>query len=404
MAAQRDDGESIQEQPPARRVPLYRARCDGAELDHVAEVLAGGWLTSGAKTQQFEREFAALVGARHACAVNSCTAALHLALEAVGVRPGERVFVPTMTFVSSAEAADYVGAEPVLLDVDGQTGLLTGEILTQAIADHSDVKALVVVHYAGRPAKMLADSGRGILDICRANGIRVVEDAAHALPASIDGRMIGAIGDATCFSFYATKPITTGEGGMLTTDDDAVAERVRLMRGHGIDRDAWRRESTSAAKWEYDVVAIGFKYNMADLNAAIGLAQLARCDEFWRGRCRSVEQYYSELADVECLALPPRPDPGERHAWHLFVVNVCDEAPVDRNEVIELLAARGVGASVHFKPLHRMSYYRDHYDLDAGRFPGAEHLWRGCLSLPLYPSMTAEDVDYVCANLKNILM
>ncbi len=389
---------------PSRKVPFFRVACDGNELDYIAKVLASGWLTSAKRTQEFERKFAAIVHAKHSFAVNSCTAALHLALEAIGVGPGWQVFVPTMTFTATAGAVDYLGAEPILLDVEYGSGLLTPDILKKAIADNPNVKSLVIVHHAGQPAAMLAEDGEGILDIYRANGISVVEDAAHAFPASLYGRMVGSLGDVTCFSFYPNKPITTAEGGIVATNDDTIAERVAIMRNHGIDRDAWQRSSEPGPKWQYDVVAPGFKYNMSDVHAAIGLAQLERVDEFWECRHLCVKRYLKMLAKINCLDMPICHVPGECHAWHLFFIMLKDNAPVDRNTLIQLLHARGIETSVHYRPLHRMSYYINRFSPDEHLFPGADRMWKTCLSLPLFSTMTIEEVDYVCANLKDILM
>ena len=227
------------------RIPFSRVRCDGNELAYVSDVLASGWLTTASRAMELEQRFAAAVGARFACAVNSCTAALHLALEAIGVGPGDEVLVPTMTFTATAEVVRYLGADPVFLDVEYGTSLLTPSIVSAAIAQHPRAKALIVVHYGGQAAAMLSGPEKGILEICRDHGIRVVEDAAHAFPASDQGRPVGALGDVTCFSFYANKTITTAEGGMLVTDDEGLATRARTMRLHGIDRDIWDRFTSS---------------------------------------------------------------------------------------------------------------------------------------------------------------
>jgi dTDP-4-amino-4,6-dideoxygalactose transaminase len=243
----------------------------------------------------------------------------------------------------------------------------------------------------------------GLLALCRAHGIRVVEDAAHAFPARLDGRMIGEFGDATCFSFYANKTITTGEGGMLTTDDEQIFRRVKIMRLHGIDRDIWNRFTSDKPSWEYDVVAPGYKYNMPDVNAAIGLAQLPRADEFRRERQRCAEFYFRELKDIECIDLPEVRVPFEDHAWHLFPIVLKEDAPVQRDHLIELLANRGIGTSVHYKPLHRMTYYRERYGLRPEDFPNAERIWRGCLSLPIYPSLRDEELHYITDTIQELL-
>jgi dTDP-4-amino-4,6-dideoxygalactose transaminase len=233
--------------------------------------------------------------------------------------------------------------------------------------------------------------------------VKVVEDAAHAFPARCGDRMVGRLGDAACFSFYANKTITTGEGGMLTTDDEAVAARARVMRLHGIDRDVWDRFTAAKPSWEYDVVAPGFKYNMPDINAAIGLAQLERAAAMRDGRQRVAARYFERLAGLRALDLPLVRVPPEDHAWHLFVVVVRPASPVGRDRLIELLAERGVGTSVTYKPLHRMTYYRERYGLDPRAFPQAERIWGGCLALPIYPGLTDEEVDYVCDCLWDLL-
>ncbi|MFH0911623.1 MAG: aminotransferase class I/II-fold pyridoxal phosphate-dependent enzyme [Planctomycetota bacterium] len=386
------------------RIPFARVACDGTELLRVKQVLESGWLTSGRQAFEFERAFARRVGARFACAVNSCTAALHLALEALGVGPGDKVFVPTMTFTATAEVIRYLGADPVFLDVEYGSFLLTPEIVRRAIERHGAVKALVVVHYGGQAAEMLdTDRGPGILGLCRARGIRVVEDAAHAFPARAGGRMVGSLGDVTCFSFYANKTITTGEGGMLTTDDEAVARRVKVMRLHGIDRDSWNRFGTETPSWEYDVVAPGFKYNLPDLCAAIGLAQLERADPLRRERERCARHYLAELASLDGLDLPRLHVTLEDHAWHLFPIVLKESARLSRNRLIELLAEEGIGVSVHYKPLHRMKYYEERYALRAADFPNAERLWRGCLSLPIYPSLTTQELKTITGALRDLL-
>lgn len=377
--------------------------CDGNELDYVREVLESGWLTTGKVTRQLEESFGAAVGARHACAVNSCTAALHLALDAVGVGPGDKVLVPTMTFTATAEVVRYVGADPVFLDVEYETSLMTPEIVERALDENPTAKVLVVVHFAGQSADMRPGQKGGILDICRSRGVRVVEDAAHAFPASECGQPVGSLGDVTCFSFYANKTITTGEGGMLVTNDDEIHERATTMRLHGIDRDVWKRFTAEKASWEYDVIAPGYKYNMPDLNAAVGLAQLERAREMRTARQRCAQYYLDRLADVDALDLPRSRVAAEDHAWHLFPVVLREFAPLSRDALIDALAERGVGTSVHYKPLHRMSYYKKRYDLRAESFPNAERIWSGCLSLPLFPTLKEEELDRVCATFQDLL-
>lgn len=377
-------------------IPFSRVVCDGDELNLLREVLDSGWLTTAAKAQEFEKRFSEAVDAPYACAVNSCTAALHLALEAVGVSAGDRVLVPTWTFTATAEVVRYLGADPVLLDVDASTALLTAEIVEEALEREPQAKAIIIVHFGGHPAEMLRPDGGGILDVCRRRGVRVIEDAAHAFPARIGNRMIGSFGDVTCFSFYANKTITTGEGGMLVTSDRDIYNRAKTMRLHGINRDVWNRFTSQGVSWEYDVVAPGYKYNMPDINAAIGLAQLRRAHEFRNARQRCAELYFEALRDVPTLSLPfPRVQLDE-HAWHLFPVGLKPEAKISRNALIEALARRGIGTSVHYKPLHRMTYYRERYKLSPEAFPNAEKLWSGCVSLPIHAWLSQEEIRYVC--------
>lgn len=384
-------------------IPYSRVICDGQELELICEVLESGWLTTAGKCALFEEKFASIVNAEFACAVNSCTAALHLALESLGIGPGDRIFVPTMTFTATAEVVRYLGADPIFLDVEYGTSLITPSILKKAVADYPGVKALIVVHFGGQVADMLGGHGPGLIDICRENGIRVIEDAAHAFPARQKEKMVGSIGDITCFSFYANKPITTGEGGMVTTNDPEIARRIRLMRLHGIDRDIWSRYTTDRFSWEYDVLAPGFKYNMPDINAAIGLAQLERAYLFRQNRERCARFYFDKLQNIDGVDLPVILGNYEDHAWHLFPIIIKNDASVDRNHFIELMAERGIGTSVHYKPLHRMSYYQKRYSLVPEDFPNAEKIWRGCISLPIYPSLTNNELEHICSSIKNII-
>lgn len=386
-------------EPCPVRVPFAEVLCGEDEVRLVTEVINSGWLTTGPKVLEFEKRFAAMVGGKYALAVNSGTAALHLAAEATGIGPGDKVLVPTMTFTASAEVIRYLGADPVFLDVEYGTSLITPQGIENALGRYPDAKAVVVVHFGGQSAQMFEEDGRGgILEVCREHGLCVIEDAAHAFPAKANGRSIGSIGDATCFSFYANKTITTGEGGMLTTDDPDLAARASVMRLHGIDRDAWDRYSASSKRpaWEYDIVAPGFKYNMPDLAAAIGLAQLEKAEAMRASRERVARRYLERLSSIDCLDLPVLRCGMDSHAWHLFPVVLTPAAPVSRNQLIELLWDRGIRTSVHYKPLHRMIYYRETYALSESDFPNAERIWAGCLSLPIYPSLSDESIDYVC--------
>ena len=381
-----------------RNIPFCKIVCDGNELKYVKEVIESGWLTTAGKCAELEKRFAEAVGGKYACAVNSATAALHLAAEAVGIGSGDRVFVPTMTFTASAEVIRYLGADPVFLDVEYGTNLVTAEILESAAIQHPGAKAVVLVHFGGQAAEM-----DGILAVCRRHGLRLIEDAAHAFPSGYNGRMVGSFGDATCFSFYANKTMTTGEGGMLVTDDESIFKRVKTMRLHGINRDVWDRFTAKKANWEYDVVAPGYKYNMPDVNAAIGLAQLERAYEFRDERERCARHYLNALQGLPNLDLPVlRVKPAE-HAWHLFPVVLGPGAPIPRNRCIELLAEKGIGTSVHYRPLHRMTYYREHYGLQAENFPNAEKTWNGCFSLPIFPTLSNEELQYICQCVRQLV-
>jgi dTDP-4-amino-4,6-dideoxygalactose transaminase len=382
----------------SRQIPFSKVDCSGNELKYVQDVIESGWLTTAGKCFEFEKQFSEKVGGKYACAVNSATAALHLAAEALGIGPGDKVFVPTMTFTASAEVIRYLGADPVFLDVEYGTCLITPDILHAAIEEHPGAKALVLVHFGGQSADM-----DGILSVCSQHGIKLIEDAAHAFPTQYKGRMIGSFGDVTCFSFYANKTITTGEGGMLVTEDEVIHKRVKTMRLHGINRDIWDRFTAKKANWEYDVVAPGYKYNMPDVNAAIGLAQMERAEEFRVGRQRCAEFYFEHLAGIPGMDLPICHGPHEDHSWHLFWIVLNAESGIERNRFIERVNGAGIGTSVHYKPLHRMTYYRERYGLKPEDYPNAERHWQGCVSLPVYPGLTNEELGYVCDTVRKVL-
>lgn len=383
------------------KIPFSKVSCSNSELKYIKEVLESGWLTTAGKTHEFEKLFAQKVGAKFACAVNSCTSALHLGLEALHVKSGDKVFVPAMTFTASAEVVRYLDADPVFLDVDYKIRILTPDILEKAVLQNPDVKALILVHFGGHPADMLGENG--ILDICKRNGIRILEDAAHAFPTRLGSHWVGSIGDVTCFSFYANKTITTGEGGMLTTNDEDLYKRVKVMRLHGINRDVWDRFTSDKPSWEYDVIAPGYKYNMPDINAAIGLAQLEDAEQFHMGRLSAVQFYLRELQGISGLDLPECKIPLEDHAWHLFPIILTSESNIERNTFIERMSQMGIGTSVHYKPLYRMTYYKERYDLKAIDFPNSERIWKGTVSLPLFPSMNNDDLSFICSSIKSIL-
>jgi dTDP-4-amino-4,6-dideoxygalactose transaminase len=381
--------------PRTTFLPFALPHITQAEIDEVVDTLRSGWLTTGPKTKRFEREFAEYIGAPYTLAVNSATAAMHLALDAIGLQAGDEVIVPVYTFTATAEVAVYFHAKPVFVDVDPITCNLDPAQLEKSIS--SRTRAIMVVHIAGLPAEMNA-----ILAIAHEYGVPVIEDAAHAFPAQYRGRMIGSIGDLTAFSFYATKTLATGEGGMLTTANPRYAERAAMMALHGISRDAWKRYNAEGS-WYYEVLQAGYKYNMTDLAAAIGLHQLAR-SEWLSGRRRAIAQRYtdafSQLLEVET---PPNPAHVE-HAWHLYILRLRPERlTITRDAFIQALKQANIGASVHFIPLHLHPFYRDTYHLAADDFPAALHAYQRAISLPIYPGMTDEDGEDVIAAVEQII-
>jgi dTDP-4-amino-4,6-dideoxygalactose transaminase len=384
-------------------IPFSKVSITGNESKYIDEVLRSGWLTTASKALKFEQLFAQYVGARYACAVNSCTAALHLAVEAIGIGPGDKVLMPTLTFTATAEVIRYMGADPVLMDVEYGTGLVSPLILDQALNETPGVKAVILVHYAGQSAEMSIEGGEGILEVCRRHKVRLIEDAAHAFPTKFGDKFVGTFGDITCFSFYANKTITTGEGGMLVTNDEAICKRVKIMRLHGINRDIWDRFTDVRSSWEYDVVEPGYKYNMPDVNAAIGLAQLEQAEKLRKERERCARYYYRELAGLVTIDLPVCYGRIENHSWHIFPIIILPEAPMSRNEFIEQMACKGIGLSVHFKPIHRLTYYRLTYNLDRYNYPNAEKIWNGTVSLPIYPDLKEESLDFICQTIRSLL-
>lgn len=376
-------------------IDYHKPSIGDAEINAVVETLRSGWLTTGAKVHAFEAAFAEAVGARYAVAVSSCTAALHLALEAAGVGRDDDVLVPTMTFAATAEVVTYLGARPVLVDCRRDIYTLDPRAAVAAITPRT--RAVIPVHYGGQACDM-----DEILAMARERGITVIEDAAHALPASYRGTPVGRIGDMTCFSFYATKTLTTGEGGMITTDNAAAAERMRLMALHGISKDAWSRY-TAEGSWYYEIVRPGFKYNLTDVAGALGLEQLKRQSEFRESRARIADRYNAAFRDLEEVRCPVTL-PDREHAWHLYVIEV-DSAKlrITRNEFIERLKEEGVGTSVHFIPLHVHPYYRDTYGYLPSDCPHAYEAYERIISLPIYPAMTDENIDAVIGAVRRIV-
>jgi perosamine synthetase len=376
-------------------IPFHSADVGEEEAQAAAEVIRSGWLTMGPKTIEFEKKFAAYVGAKHAVGVSSCTAALHLALDAIGLKQGDEVLVPTTTFTSTAEVVCYFKAKPVLVDVDARTLCINPVDAERRITEKT--RAVIPVHYAGQPCDMDA-----IQDMAKRHGLRVIEDAAHALPASYHGVRVGAISELTAFSFYATKPLTTGEGGMVTTDNDELATRMRMMRLHGIGRDAWKRYSAEGS-WYYEVLDTGFKYNLTDIQSAIGIVQLRKCNQMREARAKIARRYSEAFAAEPRLEVPTIME-GCETAWHVYPLRLNLEAlSITRSEMIEKLKARGIGTSVHFIPLHMHPYYKNTYGYREEDFPVASKQYQRYLSLPIFPGMTVSQIVYVIENILEII-
>jgi dTDP-4-amino-4,6-dideoxygalactose transaminase len=375
-------------------VPFHQADLGEAEAEAAAGVVRSGWLTMGPRTIEFEQSFSAYVGARHAVAVNSCTAALHLALEAMGIQEGDEVLVPTNTFTATAEVVTYLGAHPILVDVDPQTLNISPAEARRSITPRT--KAIIPVHFAGQSCDM-----DEIHTLAQQHGIRVIEDAAHALPAAYRGRQVGALSETTCFSFYATKTLTTGEGGMLTTESDEIANRARIMRLHGIGRDAWKRYAAEGS-WYYEVWAPGFKYNMTDIQAAIGIVQLAKCTDMRSQRAAIVFRYDREFSRIPALEIPvQRVDRESAH--HLYVLRLhCEQLTIGRDQFIAALKQREISTSVHFIPLHLHPYYRDVCGFKRCDYPVATREFERYLSLPLFSGMTDAQIEHVITSVCEI--
>jgi dTDP-4-amino-4,6-dideoxygalactose transaminase len=356
------------------------------EIAEVVSALRSGWVTTGPKAKQFESDFSDyLGGGLQAIAVNSATAGLHLGLEAMGIGPGDEVITTTHTFTATAEVIRYLGADPVFVDVDAATLCIDVDAVARAITPRT--KAIIPVHFAGRSADMTR-----LLALAKQHGLKVMEDAAHALPTTCDGRLIGTLeSDATVFSFYANKTITTGEGGMLVTRDLELAKRARVMRLHGINRDAFDRFTSKAPSWYYEIVAPGFKYNLTDIAASMGIHQLKKANAFQQKRAHIAALYDEALADLPIIR-PPHAAPGDVHSWHLYVTKLAEGVGVPRDVFIERMFEQGIGCSVHYIPLHLQPYWRDTYKLTPCMFPVSQLIYERTVSLPLYTRMTDADV------------
>lgn len=383
------------------QIPFARPSIEEGEKSAVLRVLESGWLTTGVEALAFEREFASFVGTRHARAVNSATAGLHLALEAAGIGPGDIVYTTPYTFTATAEVVRYVGAEIEFVDIEATNGLLDPDLLKAAVMRTKEKTpdqrpaAVIPVHLGGVPCDM-----ERLRKICKENGLFLLEDAAHSFPSRTPAGYAGTLGDAGVFSFYATKPITTGEGGMVCTDSDTLAERISIMRLHGIDREAWERYSTPGASWYYEVVAAGFKYNMPDLAAALGRAQLSRAEEMLDRRREIARHYIEELKGCGFCSVPKD---AEGHAWHLFSLEFdLETLHATREKIVDVYSRHGIGTSVHYIPLHLMPYYAGRYGLQPQDFPISLARYRRTVSIPLYPTLTDRQIERIVSITRSI--
>ncbi len=377
------------------KVPFHMPYITEDEISEVVDSLRSGWITMGPKTIEFENRFASYTGSSHAVSMNSCTACLHLALKAIGIKEGDEVIVPVITFSSTAGVLHYFGAKPVFVDVDPGTLNLDASNIERNLTGKT--KAIIPVHYAGQPCDMDV-----IVDIAKNKSLFVIEDAAHALPAHYKGRKVGTIGDITCFSFYATKTLSTGEGGMVTTENGEWAERLRILRLHGISKDAWKRYAGEGS-WYYEVLEPGYKYNMTDVQAALGIAQLRKLDWMWMRRREISRAYSHAFSSIEEL-LPLETMPDRESAHHLYPIFLRLEAMrIDRNRFIDEMKARGIGTSVHFIPLYRHPFYRKTGGYKLEDFPLAEWAYERMVSLPIYPGMSDEDIFAVSEAVDDII-
>jgi dTDP-4-amino-4,6-dideoxygalactose transaminase len=378
-------------------LPFAKPDTGQEELQAVSQAIASGWVTTGPVTKQFEANFNAFLGGGLEClAVNSATAGLHLALEALGIGPGDEVIAPSLTFTATVEVVRYLGAEPVLVDVDPLTLNMDPKQVRKAITYKT--KAIMPVHYAGLSCDMAA-----LLAIAKEFNLKVVEDAAHALPTTYNKTLVGQLeSDITVFSFYANKTMTTGEGGMAVTKNSELAKRMRVMRLHGMSRDAFDRFTSKTPAWYYEIVAPGYKYNLTDIASSMGIEQLKKLPNFLTRRQYLASKYHQQLASLP-LILPADAPYGDIHSWHLYVIRLKPNAKLNRDQVIQGLSDAGIGSSVHYVPLHRHPYWRDRYELTPEMFPVAELAYQQMLSIPLFTAMTDADQDRVIFTLHQLL-
>lgn len=360
------------------------------EIAEVVDTIKSGWLTTGPKTKRFEKDFSEFVGAKYALAVNSATAGLHLGLEALGVGAGDKVITTVHTFTATAEVIRYLGADPVFVDIEGDSFNIDCDEIEKALIAHPEVKVIMPVHYAGQSANMTR-----IMALAEKYDVKILEDAAHAIPTTHNGKIIGAFGDITVYSFYANKTITTGEGGMLVTNNESYAKRIACMRLHGISKDVFDRFTSTKPSWHYQVVAPGFKYNMTDIAASLGIHQLKKAWVLQKRR-KAIAYKYNDAFKELPVTTPLIVNESDVHSWHLYVLQLnLDELNISRDKFIEVLAEKGIGTSVHYIPLHFHPYWQETYNLKETEFPKSSKAFTRIVSLPNYPKMTDEQVSKV---------
>lgn len=376
-------------------LPFNRYSYDEHEKNAVMQVLESDWITTGPRTKEFEKMFADYIGCKHAIALNSCTAGLHISLIAYNIGKGDEVIVPDITFTATANVVIHAGATPVIVDIDSDTLNISIEDIKRKITNKT--KAIIPVHMAGQPCDM-----DKIHEIAKEYNLKVIEDAAHATEAWYKNKKIGNISDVTAFSFYATKNLSTAEGGMLTTNDDQLAEKLRVLSLHGLSKDAWKRYSNEGYK-HYDVIYPGFKYNMTDIQSALGIEQLKKISEFGKIRNYHKDLYDSMLGDIPQIELIKEID-DIVHARHLYIVKLkTEKLKVTRDQFMNMMIAENIGVSVHFIAIHKHSYYKNTFDLKDTDFPEANKATESIISLPFYPRLTDDDISYVCNKIKELI-
>ena len=375
-------------------LPFHKASIGSEEIKEVVRVLKSGWITTGPKTKEFEKKFAEFIGVRYAIAVNSCTSALHLALAAIDLKRGDEVIVPIMTFTATAEVVVYFGAKPVFVDCEQNTLLIDAKKIEEKITKKT--KAIIPVHYGGQPCDV-----DEILKIAKKHKLKVIWDSAHSLPAKYKGKLIGNFPDITCFSFYATKTLCTGEGGMITTNNKIYADKMKVLSLHGMSKDAWNRYGEKGS-WHYQIIAPGFKYNMTDIAASIGVWQLIKINLLHKKRKKIAEIYnkeFEKIKEIECL----KQKHDRNNAWHLYVIKLnLDKLKISRDKFIKELNKKNIGTSVHYIPLHMHRYWKNTFNLKIKNFPIATDVYQRIISLPIFPDMTRQDIKDVIEAIRNI--